>query len=140
MPTSKTFASKRPLKGRFQARRVCGRAVPVYAINWQPSQAGTYRITAKAVDVGGLKGVCAEHTVTVNDSNTAPAITNLSPGNNAKYNATNRNPGRFTPCCKTPRGYLTERSGCTPSCDWKYTKDGALPRRPDDPSLACTAS
>jgi RHS repeat-associated protein len=91
MAISKTLASKRPLRGRFQGKRVCGRAVPAYAINWQPSQAGTYRITAKAIDVGGLEGMSAEGTVTVNESNTAPTITNVSPAINAKYNATNQN-------------------------------------------------
>jgi hypothetical protein len=50
MAISKTLAQKRPLKGRFQGKRVSCRAIPAYAINWQRSQAGTHRITAPATD------------------------------------------------------------------------------------------
>jgi RHS repeat-associated protein len=58
MAISKTLAQKRPLKGRFQGKRVSCRAIPAYVINWQRSQAGTYRITAPATDnLGGSSTV-----------------------------------------------------------------------------------
>jgi len=56
-----------------------------YSIAWTAVPAGSYSLTAKAIDSAGGETTSAPRTITVNASNTAPTAVLSAPANNAKY-------------------------------------------------------
>ena len=56
-----------------------------YAYNWNGVAAGTYVITARAIDSTGAETVSAARTVTVSDTNQPPTASLTAPANNATY-------------------------------------------------------
>ena len=60
-------------------------ATASYAYNWNGVAAGTYVLTAKAIDSTGAETVSAARTVTVSDANQPPTASLAAPANNATY-------------------------------------------------------
>lgn len=60
-------------------------ATTAYAYNWNGVAAGTYVITAKAIDSTGAETLSAARTVTVSDTNAPPTVSLTAPANNATY-------------------------------------------------------
>ena len=56
-----------------------------YAYNWNGIAAGTYALTAKAIDSTGAEATSAARTVTVSDTNQPPTVSLTAPANNATY-------------------------------------------------------
>lgn len=56
-----------------------------YQFDWTGVAAGTYAITAKAVDNNGAATTTAARTVTVAATNTAPTVSLTAPADNARY-------------------------------------------------------
>jgi RHS repeat-associated protein len=56
-----------------------------YQFDWTGVAAGTYAITAKAVDNNGVETTSAARTVTVAATNTAPTVSLTAPADNARY-------------------------------------------------------
>jgi RHS repeat-associated protein len=60
-------------------------ATAAYAFNWNGVAAGTYVITARAIDSTGAEATSAARTVTVSDTNQPPTVSLAAPANNATY-------------------------------------------------------
>jgi len=58
-----------------------------YSVAWTNVPAGSYTITAKAIDSAGGETTSAPRTITVNASNTAPTAALTAPAANAQYAA-----------------------------------------------------
>jgi predicted phage tail protein len=60
-------------------------ATAAYAFNWNGVAAGTYVLTARAIDSTGAEATSAARTVTVSDTNQPPTVSLTAPANNATY-------------------------------------------------------
>src|SRR5712692_7408489 len=56
-----------------------------YQFDWTGVAAGTYAISAKAIDNNGAETMSAARTVTVAATNTAPTVSITAPADNARY-------------------------------------------------------
>jgi chitodextrinase len=58
-----------------------------YSVTWSNASAGSYSLTAKAVDDDGATTTSAAHSVTVNAPNLPPSVSLTAPANGATYTA-----------------------------------------------------
>ena len=58
-----------------------------YSVTWNNVPAGSYSLTARAVDNGGASTTSAARSVTVNGANQPPAVSLTAPANGATYTA-----------------------------------------------------